>query len=79
MPECGASPLFESKGGSHGRESCRRFVNTSMISTEREWRLVPVEITFDFTEGYKTFVRKDTGEVVKREAITEAERQQDLV
>lgn len=48
---------------------------TSMVATEREFRLVPVEIEYDFEAGKKTFVRKDTGEIVKTEPISEEERQ----
>lgn len=52
---------------------------TSMVNTEKEFRDVHVETTYDFKRGIKTTVRKDTGEVAKTEAIKEEERQGELV
>lgn len=49
-----------------------------LVASEREYRNVDVEIRFDFSEGRKTIVRTDSGEVVREAAITDEERQLEL-
>lgn len=45
------------------------------LNSEKEFRTVECEMTFDYQEGTKTTVRKDTGEEVRKEKITDEERQ----
>lgn len=45
------------------------------INSEKEFRMVECEVTFDYQTGMKTTVRKDTGEQVREEKITDEERQ----
>lgn len=48
---------------------------TNRLNSEKEFRQVECETTFDYKEGMKTTVRKDTGEQVRFEKITDEERQ----
>lgn len=48
------------------------------VHTGYEDRLVDVSIEYDFDKGVKSFVRKDTGEIFKTDAITAADRQQEF-
>lgn len=50
--------------------------NTILVNSEKEFRLVECRVMYDFTKSKKTFVRLDTGEVIKTESITNEERQQ---
>ena len=49
--------------------------NSSLVNNEKEFRNVTCEIQFDWRAGTKTFVRVDTGEVVRTCSISEDERQ----
>ena len=48
---------------------------SSMVNSEKEFRDVRCEVIFNFEKGFKTYVRLDTGEEVKHDPITDAERQ----
>lgn len=48
---------------------------TQLVSAEKEYRFVPVEITFDWKSGKKTAVRLDTKEQVWCHEISNEERQ----
>lgn len=51
--------------------------NSVLVNSEKEFRLVECKIEYDFRKkGVKTFVRLDTGEIVKTEQITNEERQE---
>lgn len=50
--------------------------NTVLVSSEKEFRNVECEQVFDFNNGLKTTTRLDTGEVIRTEPLTNAERQQ---
>ncbi len=50
----------------------------ALVSTEREYRMVSVDICFDFARGVKETIRTDTGEIVKTEALTDEDRQREL-
>jgi hypothetical protein len=52
---------------------------SSLVSSEREHRLVDVEIRFDFKANRKETVRMDTGEIVKTDTISDEERQKVMV
>ena len=45
------------------------------ISSGREYRLVDIEIHFDYNTRLKTYIRTDTGQVFKHEAIQQHELQ----
>lgn len=47
----------------------------ALVNTEKEYRIVECEESFDFEKGLKTTVRLDTGEVVKTDKVTNEERQ----
>jgi hypothetical protein len=49
--------------------------HSALINNEKEFRMVPCEVTYDFKAGTKTFVRLDTAEIVKYETISDQERQ----
>lgn len=51
---------------------------TQLVAAEKEFRLVPVEITLDFKAGTKTTVRLDTKEKVACVEISNEERQLQL-
>lgn len=48
---------------------------TGRLNSEKEFRQVECETTFDYKTGFKITVRKDTGEQVREEKITDEERQ----
>ena len=50
--------------------------NTVLVNSEKEFRTVECEQRYDFDNALKTITRLDTGEIVRSEAITNAERQQ---
>jgi hypothetical protein len=50
--------------------------NRQLVSSESEFRTVEIDIVYNFTKGTKEFIRTDTGEVYKRDGITDDERQQ---
>lgn len=50
-----------------------------LVSSEKEHRMVDVEVRFDFKAGTKETVRMDTGELIKTERISEEERQKVMV
>ncbi|HEY5234797.1 MAG TPA: hypothetical protein VIJ14_01355 [Rhabdochlamydiaceae bacterium] len=52
--------------------------HTNRLNSEKEFRLVDCEITFDYQKGIKTTIRKDTGEQIREEKITDEERQMHL-
>lgn len=54
-------------------QRCRTLINTG-----REFRMTECEWDYDWKAGRKTGRRKDTGEVVSREEITDQERQLDF-
>jgi hypothetical protein len=45
------------------------------ISSGKEFRLVDIEIHFDYNTRMKTYIRKDTGQVFKTEGIRQDELQ----
>jgi hypothetical protein len=49
--------------------------NTSLVSSEKEFRSVRCRVEWDFDKGTKVFYRKDTGESVREMKITDEERQ----
>lgn len=49
-----------------------------LVATEVEHRMIDVDWVFDFKAGIKETVRTDTGEVVRRDPITDEERQREL-
>lgn len=51
----------------------------ALVSSEKEHRMVDVEVRFDFPLGKKETVRMDTGELIKTERITDEERQKVMV
>lgn len=52
--------------------------NQALVANESEYRMIDVEIRYDFKAGEKEIVRMDTGELVKKERITDEERQLEL-
>jgi hypothetical protein len=52
--------------------------HANRLNSEKEFRSVECEMTLDYHDGFKTTVRKDTGEEVRKEKITDAERQMHL-
>lgn len=52
---------------------------TQLVASEKEFRYIDVETTFDFKAGKKTAIRQDTKEVVYVREISNEERQQKLV
>jgi hypothetical protein len=50
-----------------------------MISSGEEYRDVECELTYRWAEGVKTTTRKDSGEIVREQVISEDERQMKLV
>lgn len=52
---------------------------SALVSSEKEHRMVDVEVRFDFKADTKTTVRMDTGEIIKSERITDEERQRVMV
>jgi hypothetical protein len=51
---------------------------SALINSEKEFRTVDCEVTYDFKAGTKTFVRLDTAEIIKVEVIIDQERQMEL-
>lgn len=56
----------------------RRTELASLIARKEEHRLVKVEATLDFIAQVYVEIRQDTGEEIKRRALTEEERQESL-
>jgi len=52
---------------------------TQLVASEKEFRLVNIEVTFDYKAGKKWAVRTDTGEIIWTRLISNEERQQTLV
>jgi hypothetical protein len=50
-------------------------INAQLVNTEKEFRPVECEVSYDFAKGVKTTVRMDTGEVVRQEPVTNSDRQ----
>lgn len=50
--------------------------NTSLVKSEKEYRQVECEVTFDWKRGKKEFARLDNGDIVRADDITNEERQQ---
>lgn len=48
---------------------------SALVNNEKEFRTVPCEIVFDWDSGEKTYFSIDTGKELKKERITEGERQ----
>lgn len=47
-----------------------------LVNSEKEFRNVECEVDYDWRKAVKHFIRLDTGEIVRTEAITNEERQQ---
>lgn len=52
--------------------------HANRINSEKEFRSVECEVKFDYQEGFKTTTRKDTGEEIRKDKITDEERQTQL-
>lgn len=52
---------------------------SGLVSSEKEHRMVDVEVRFDFKANKKEVVRIDTGELIKTDTITDEERQKVMV
>lgn len=61
-------------------QGCDATINllSEKINTEREYRMVECEIKYDFKKMEKKIVRKDTGEVIDTDIISEEEKQEEL-
>lgn len=51
-------------------------LNAGLVNNEKEFRAVECEIRFEWERGNKVITRMDTGEEMRTEPITNAERQQ---
>lgn len=49
---------------------------SQMLNTGRQYRSVDCEIRYDWAASSKTWIRLDTGEIVKVQGISDHERQQ---
>lgn len=49
------------------------------LNTGKEYREIDCEINYDFEKKEKTWVRLDTGEIVKTRAIPEEEMQEEMI
>jgi hypothetical protein len=45
------------------------------VSTQHEWRDVEVHWAYNFTTNKKLLIREDSGEIVKEDKVTDADRQ----
>lgn len=52
--------------------------NTLLLNTGKEFRMVECEWDYNWVEGIKKGHRKDTGEMVSKDTISEEERQLDF-
>lgn len=50
----------------------------SLVASEIEFRMVDVEVRYNFPAGEKEVVRMDTGEIVRIERITDEERRLEI-
>lgn len=51
-------------------------LNAGLVNTEKEFRMIECEIRFDWDRNIKTITRMDSGEEIRTEPVTNADREQ---